>query len=99
METLIPQSLAPQKLGNRAPSLGPVLIWHFGASGAVKSSIHRGSADLELTDATLWDARRSMGAYPGVAAWAGGSCGCDGGGQPTVRRGGAVSLSHRYAVA
>ena len=42
---------------------------HLGDSGAAKSSIHRGSADLELTDATLWHARRSMGAYPGPAAW------------------------------
>src|SRR5271166_2584916 len=69
------------------------------SSGAVISSLHRGSADLELTDAALWPARRPMGAYPRPAAWAGGSCGSDRGGQPAVRRGGAVSLSHRYPVA
>src|ERR1700733_7508963 len=72
---------------------------HLGDSGAAKTSIHRGSADLELTDATLWHTRRSMGAYPGPAAWSGGTCGSDGGRQPAVRRGGAVPLPHRHAVA
>ena len=30
---------------------------------------------MELTDATLWHTRRSMGAYPGPATRTGGSCG------------------------
>ena len=39
------------------------------------------------------------GSVPGPAAWSGGTCGSDGGRQPAVRRGGAVPLPHRNAVA
>ncbi len=71
----------------------------LGDSQAGRSSVHGLSAIWELTHATLRVARRSMGSDLRPASRARGAGWSDGGGQPSIRRGGAVSLLRGGSVA